>query len=217
MADQAYAPTKVCVKYLCERALLMPSPTGRPLYVCPKCGDSYGSQPHPDLQDLRFTVAPTPKQRANIMDTHGIRPEDEGPKQREAREEETFIGVGGLAHAAGFNVGTKPETHPSGDPATDTISYLLDLLDMYDERLAEIDGEEKVYTARHKAGKQRARECLDWLRRLRTHSPEEPVGEIDLDRVIDMLSEAALSGTPARRSDAIHDAIAVLRRIRGRE
>lgn len=68
--SQATDSTKVCVKHLCERALLMPAMNGRPYYVCPKCGDSYGSQPHPELDDLRYTRAPSTAESEG--EEHGI-------------------------------------------------------------------------------------------------------------------------------------------------
>lgn len=47
----------------------------------------------------------------------------------------------------------------------ETLSWTLDLLDLYDERLAEIDGEERVYTDDHVAAKEKARGHLEEMRR----------------------------------------------------
>lgn len=42
----------------------------------------------------------------------------------------------------------------------ETLSWALDILDMCDERLAQFDGKEKVYTQVHTDMKHRAREIL---------------------------------------------------------
>lgn len=45
--EQACAPTDHCTKWKCERAPLVKR--GR-YWCCPKCGDSYGENPHPKLK-----------------------------------------------------------------------------------------------------------------------------------------------------------------------
>lgn len=45
----------------------------------------------------------------------------------------------------------------------ETLSWALDLLDLYDERLSGIDGPSRVYTEGHVQAKARARRCLDGL------------------------------------------------------
>jgi len=45
-------------------------------------------------------------------------------------------------------------------PLREALEWAMDLIDMYDERLASIDGREKVYTAVHIAGKHQARTAL---------------------------------------------------------
>lgn len=42
----------------------------------------------------------------------------------------------------------------------EALSWALDIMDMYDTRLAGIDGHERVYTATHLAGKAKARAAL---------------------------------------------------------
>lgn len=54
-------------------------------------------------------------------------------------------------------------TGPTGDPVTDSLSWALDLLDKYDERLAQIDGAAMVYTPVHIEGKALARRVLKSL------------------------------------------------------
>jgi len=49
------------------------------------------------------------------------------------------------------------------DDVIPTLSWALDLLDMYDERLADIDGAEQVYSEIHVAGKAHARAVLATL------------------------------------------------------
>ncbi len=47
----------------------------------------------------------------------------------------------------------------------ETLSWALDVLDLYDKRLAQIDGEERVLTEKHVAAKERARGHLRQMKR----------------------------------------------------
>lgn len=49
------------------------------------------------------------------------------------------------------------------DEVREALSWSLDLIDMYDERLAEIDGKELVYSPVHLRGKEKARKILSTL------------------------------------------------------
>jgi len=46
------------------------------------------------------------------------------------------------------------------DALREALSWALDMIDMYDERLAGIDGRERVYSTVHRAGKAKARAAL---------------------------------------------------------
>lgn len=55
--------------------------------------------------------------------------------------------------------GKDPETERERE-ISEWLSWALDVLDMYDERLAEIDGADLVYSPVHIAGKAKARAVL---------------------------------------------------------
>jgi hypothetical protein len=62
-----------------------------------------------------------------------------------------------------------PHLHRPRDPdrawagCREALSWALDMLDLYDERLARIDGRERVYSPSHLAAKEKARSALDLL------------------------------------------------------
>jgi hypothetical protein len=79
---------------------------------------------------------------------------DYAHEEHEARER----AEGEVAEAKAIIGADKPR---DGDGLVPALSWALDMLDMYDKRLAERDGAERVYSPTHVAGKAKARAALD--------------------------------------------------------
>lgn len=74
-------------------------------------------------------------------------------------------------------------TGPTGDPVTDTLSWALDIIDQYDERMAPVDGAERVYSPTHVKGKALAQRVLQ-SRVRRTREGADPDAVMD-DPILD--------------------------------
>lgn len=80
---------------------------------------------------------------------------------KEADEEDIEEALEPIAQATAAKLVLAYQCH---DELREALSWALDILDMYDERLAQIDGKERVYSPVHLAGKAKARTALTQAR-----------------------------------------------------